>query len=688
MSRPWRKLLHSALFAPLVVTPAAAGDVVLVTLDTTRADYLGAWGRGDAATPTLDRLAASGTRFERAITPSPLTLPAHASLMTGLIPPAHGVEDNGLRALPPDLPTLAMALRELGYATAAVVASAVLDHRFGLDRGFDHYDDQLTAELKGEYGYPERDAEAVTDAALSWAKSHDGGRPYFLWVHYYDPHSPYVRHAGAGESAEERYAAEIAFVDRELGRLLDSLPGAAEDRLVVVVGDHGEMLGEHGERAHGLLLYRASLEVPLIVSGPGVGARVVRETVGAAEVASSIVELAGGDSSAFGPGLPGLGAGSAAGSEVGKSTCCRPIYSEARLPATAYGWSPLLAVTDDRWRYVEAPRPELYDFVADPTESRNLVDERPELAAAMRGKLGEFATEVDPGAPAVEDGDLGEQLRALGYLSGMTGEETGTIDPKDAIAWLDEFEEAKRLLSQGALFRARAALDELVRRNPDNVPFLMRAADAQFATERVGRGLELLERALEINPDLDLLHLRMANARLMLRQWDAAEAAYRRALDRNPRLADAWLGLAQLAGMRGDTAEETRRLREAVESGTLSAGIFARLGQLALATGDLAAADRHLGRANGLVSTLAPAWWSWGLVAQRQGQPDLALERFGRALELNPADASARVYVGRFLLGLDRVEEARAMLESAVRVGGDSAAGREARRLLERPDRS
>ena len=315
--------------------PAAPPSVVLLTLDTTRSDHLGAYGAEGANTPVLDDLATRGVRYARAIAPSPLTLPAHASLLTGLDPPEHGVRDNGVAVLPADLPTLATTLSQRGYATGAFVASRVLDRRFGLDRGFDVYGDRMTAELIGQYGYPERDAGAVTGAALAWTSQLPAGKPYFLWVHYYDPHAPYQPPGMRTGSEHDRYAAEIAYVDREIGRLLANLP--AGERLVAAVGDHGEMLGEHGESGHGIFLYRAALEVPMILAGPGIPAgTVVEETVATRRLAPTLLRLLGDKAALPGPGLPGLGTKSSR----------QPVYSEARMPASAYGWAALQAVTD------------------------------------------------------------------------------------------------------------------------------------------------------------------------------------------------------------------------------------------------------------------------------------------------------------------------------------------------------
>ena len=612
-------------------------DVVLVTLDTTRADRIGCYGDDSATTPTLDGLAAVGVRFARALTATPLTLPAHATLMTGRVPPRHGLHDNGLAALPESMPTLAQALLKAGYQTGAFVASAVLDHRFGLDRGFETYDDALVAEHVGEYGYPERDARAVTDAALDWVAGLAGDSPFFLWVHYYDPHSPYLDHGARGGTADgsvgtdSRYGSEIAFVDGQLGRLLAALPGKAEQRVVAVVGDHGEMLGEHGERAHGLLLYRASLEVPLILAGPGTGAgRVVQNPVATRGLGASLLRLVGLSSSAqLGAPLPGLFAPAVEPVE--------PIYSESWLPATAYGWSVMLAVTDERWRYVQSPRPELFDFLADPGETMNLIEREPRRAERMRELLAGFGAEpgTEPRPQPVDDAELDAQLRALGYLSGLSAGADDAIDAKDGIALLAEFEAAKKLFSRGEVWAARSRFDNLVRRNPSNVPFLMRAADSQFATGNVERGMALLDRALVINPGFDLLHLRLADARLRSGDVEGSASAYRRAVELNPRLASAWLGLAQLAAMEGDAVLERARLEEALDAGTVSAGIFTRYAQLAAAAGETARADQLLRRATELVPTLLPAWVSWAELAAKSGDWPAALVRYRRLIALD-----------------------------------------------------
>ncbi len=606
--------------------PAAPPSLVLLTLDTTRSDHLGAYGAAGARTPVLDGLAARGVRYARAISPSPLTLPAHASLLTGLDPPEHGVRDNGTAVLPAEVPTLASVLEERGYATGAFVASRVLDRRFGLDRGFEVYGDRMAAERLGQYGYPERDAEAVTSAALAWTSGLPAGKPYYLWVHYYDPHAPYQPPRGRHASERDAYAAEIAYVDREIGRLLAGLPPG--QRLVAAAGDHGEMLGEHGESGHGIFLYRAALEVPLIVAGPGVPAGlVVEETVATRRLASSLLRLLGAGDALPGPGLPGLG----------EESPPQPVYSEARMPASAYGWAALEAVTDEEWRLIAAPRPELYDVAADPAEAHNLLTEKRSVARRLRALLEGFEAgfERRRAAEPAPDPELDAQLRSLGYLSATPAAE-GTIDPKIGVKLLADFERARHLMAAGDAAGAAALLAELVAKNPGNVPFRSRLAAAQLATGQAEAAIASCRAAIDLNPRLDFLHRNFADVLFRLGRLEQARAEYRLAVELNPRFAAAWLRLAELAARGGNPAEERRLLLEAVAAGTASAAILSRLGQIEIAAGKPAAAETHLGQA----TELAPAWpLPWllrGQAAEAAGDSGAAAEHYRRVATLAP----------------------------------------------------
>lgn len=662
-------LLVASALAVAVVRPAPAGppSVVLLTLDTTRADALG------VRTPTLSALAARGTRWTGAVSPVPLTLPAHVSLLTGLAPPEHGIHDNGTAVLPKDVPTLASAFAARGYATAGFVASRVLDRRFGLDRGFQVYDDKAPAEQIGEYGYPERNARQMTDAALAWLAKRPAGKPFFLWVHYYDPHAPYSPPDSDPRSpAGQLYAGEVAYMDREIGRLLAAVPGGC---LIAAVGDHGESLGEHGERTHGVFIYHSTIHVPLIVAGPGVPkGKAVAEAAPTQRLAATLLRLAGG--SGLGEPLPGLG-----------STGGRPagtIYAESRFPLTAYGWSPLEAVFDGRWKLIVAPRPELYDLGADPGETRNLLNDRRDDARRLKTALQAAQRSFKPRKAEAADPELARSLQSLGYATGSGSKGKGTIDPKDGVPMLAEFIAAKETLQKGDARGAVAKLSDLVRRSPGNIPFLTNLAAAQLAAGDAEAAIATYRRAASENPKLDFLHENLADAYARLGRTEEARKEYELTLELNPRFAAAWWGLADLAQKAGRPAEVRRILTEAVQAGTESVSILVRLAEVEARAGDAAASERRFRQAVDLAPAWAPAWMVWGQLLENQGQLDLALERYLRAAEVAPGEPAPLLGAGRVLQKKGDRAGARRYFEQILGMAPGSPEAREARRLLER----
>jgi len=654
-------------FGPGLGSAPSGRSILLLTLDTTRADALGCYG-APRPTPALDGLAARGVRYSRALTAAPLTLPAHASLLTGLDPPEHGVLDNGTAVLETDVPTLATVLSGQGYATAAFVSSRILDRRFGLGRGFDAYDDRMAAERTGEYGYAERDAATVTSAALAWLKARPAAKPYFLWVHYYDPHAPYE---APGATPAERYAGEVAAMDREIGRLLASLPRQA---LVAAVGDHGESLGEHGEHGHGLFLYESVLHVPLLLAGPGVpSGRVHDGVVAARRLAPTLLRLLGAPAALSGSLLPGLGLPGAS----------EPVYSETRLPESAYGWSPLRALSEERWRLVEAPRPELYDVAADPAEAADRARLEPAELSRMRRQLESYASRLK-GRPSGREPDpaVAEAVRSLGYLSGASGKRAGTIDPKDGIALLAELDDAKALRASGRLDEAQKRLRDLCARSPGNVPFLNQLASVQLASGQWQAATATLRQALDLNPRSDFAHLHLADAYRRLGKLEDARRSYESALLLNPRLAAAWLALAEMANAGGRRDEEYDVLRRAAEAGTGSAALLTRLAQVESARGEVPAADGHLREATTLLPAFAPAWLEWGALAERGEHDADALGRYERAAAADATDPTPFLRLGRLHLRRRETAQARRDLEKAAAARPGSAEAREARRLL------
>ena len=376
-------------------------NLLLVTLDTVRADHLGCYGDREAVTPWLDRLAGEGLRFADAASTVPLTLPSHTSLLSGLLPPHHGLRNNGLGALPAGTATLATLLVAQGYRTGAFIGAFVLDHRFGLARGFEVYDDEIPRDPKAGVSLEaERPGSEVVDRALAWLE-HPAGedrRPFFLWVHLYDAHAPYVPPPAWGARHPGRpYDAEISAVDEQVGRLLTALDrrGLARTTVVAVAADHGEGLGEHGELTHGLLLYEPTLRVPLVLRAPGrLAPRVVRTPVSLVDLAPTLAGLLGRTFPAT-PDQPLDGRNLAPALLQGGEPAAGDLYAETRYPAI-FGWSPLAALRRRDLKYIASPSPELYDLRRDPRETANLMPRNPGPAQGFASRLARSRPERGP----------------------------------------------------------------------------------------------------------------------------------------------------------------------------------------------------------------------------------------------------------------------------------------------------
>ena len=428
--------------------PPSVERILLITIDTLRADHVGCYGAQNARTSQLDTVADRGVRFEVAISPAPLTLPAHASLMTGLDPPGHGVRHNGLHRLAEEIPTLSSQLRNAGYQTGAFVGAFVLDRRFGLARGFDVYDDAMNERSSPTVGYAERPADAVVDAAIAWLGQADAR--FFLWVHLYDPHAAYDPPAGFRAAfANDPYAGEIAFADAQLGRLLDAVRQRFGDagQLVVVTSDHGESLGEHGELSHSYSLYDATQRVPLLIAGEGWPAgRLIDTPVRLVDVAPTLLAAAGAAP------LPGIEGADLRPLLAGGASGVPSAYLETLATHLDFGWSALFGLRTADWKYVRAPRPELYDLRADGEELRDVASLHPERVAALDAELARRMSGARPTTPVTLGEAERERLRSLGYLQGdPQGAVTdlGGPDPKDEIGLLPQLARAEELADRG-----------------------------------------------------------------------------------------------------------------------------------------------------------------------------------------------------------------------------------------------
>ncbi|HEV7735045.1 MAG TPA: sulfatase-like hydrolase/transferase [Candidatus Binatia bacterium] len=505
-------------------------NVVLITLDTTRADRVGAMGHADARTPVLDALAARGVVFERAYASVPLTLPSHATMLTGLEPYRHHLHDNGRRALPADVPTVAERLATSGYDTAAFVAAFVLDSTFGLDRGFARYDDDIAPQrdpLRQEV--PRRRADEITDRALDWLRAPRRG-PFLLWVHYYDVHAP-RRPPPPYDAIPDAYDGALAYVDAEVGRLLDGVAQAAGERptLTIVTGDHGESLGEHDELTHGMLVYDATLHVPLVVAGPGFPAGTRSTALSAtADVAPTI--LAAGGAALFpeasGHPLQTKRTPAADDATVGYFECLGPAY---RL-----GWARLGGVRTPRWKLTAEPEPiELYDTRADPGEMVNRAADEPavvaELTAAWMRVRPAPDQEMQTPRPAAT---IEEQLAALGYLDVAPAAPAGAApDPRRFVAATQLIDAATTRAAEGAIGPAVAALEALATSPVVRPIVLSTLAQIHLATDhpadaaRVARALVELTGSAEARLTLARAQLESGQPTAALTTLDAAAAA-------------------------------------------------------------------------------------------------------------------------------------------------------------------
>jgi tetratricopeptide (TPR) repeat protein len=530
----------------------------------------------------------------------------------------------------------------------------------------------------------------MTDAALEWLKRRPGGhppagKPLFLWVHYYDPHEPYrALDADPKAGAAQLYAGEVAFMDREIGRLLAALPGGAERWLIAAVGDHGESLGEHGERNHGLFLYQATVHVPLILAGPGVPrGKAVEAVASTSRLAATLLRLAGTGQAAgpFGdglPGLPGLGRGA-----VG------PVYLASRYTLTAYGWSPLEGMFDGRFKLIVAPRPELYDLATDPGETRNLIDDQREPARRLKGALAvaRRSFKVHPADTAdTADPELARSLESLGYISGSGANGKGTLDPKDGIPLLAELAAAQELAQKGNPQAAVAELTKLVRRNPGTFQFLTALASAQLASGDGEAAIATYRRAAQENPRRDDSHRNLADAYARLSRQEEARKEYELALALNPRSAATWSGLADLTQKAGRPAEVRRLLNRAVDAGTRSVAILMRLAEVEARAGDGAAAERRFQQAAELAPDRLPAWMALGKIAESQGKLDRALQLYLKAAQADPRAPAPLLRAGHVLQRKGDGRGARQYLEKVIMIAPGSAEAREAREaVLSRP---
>jgi len=684
-------------------------NVLLVTFDTTRWDHVGyATGR-EGLTPTLDALAAEGTWFETCVTCQPNTLPAHTSIMTGLEPYHHGVRNNGTYIVPERVTTLAEVFQARGYATHAVVSAFVLDSQFGLDQGFDGYDDDLSGGPKQKmFMFKELKAAQTAAKGVAWLENgRPKDRPFFLWLHFFDPHADYEPPQDVAlQFPGDPYSGEIHYADRELGRVVATLraQGIFDNTLLVFTADHGDGLGEHGENTHGIFVYESTTRVPLLLRGPGVprGDK-VEQLVRSIDIAPTVAELTGLD-------LPSDIDGRSLRETWRGTAAPRRAYVETLVPRLNFGWAELRGLRSDATKAIDAPRPEVYDLAEDPHESTNLLaagEQVPEPAIPLVNSLRELEAS-DPFTRGEQqeadiDAETRDKLRALGYVWGTSTneEDTDRPDPKDRIGYWEAFQAAQQMIRNDQFEPALVAIRKLLAVDPNNVVAMGSLANVLVKTGEKDQALAAFRRMIELDPRRETAYLgaakvlsekhedeeatrlieavvamqpdnpegytAMGDLLLDRERYPEAERWFRKALEIDDHSSLAASGLGNCLNRAGRTQEAHAVLAAAYRRDPTSHALAYNLAVVSERLGDRQAAMRLYQEALRLEPDHSMSWNNLGSLLDKAGKRADAIRLIAKAHELDPDNVEATYTLGALLLLSGKAAQALPLLEEAHR---------------------
>ena len=636
---------------PSPATASARPNVIVITVDTLRADHLGCYGFAQARTPHIDRLAGEGVLVEHAVAPTPITLPSHTTIFTGLQPPAHGVRNNASFLVPDEALTLAERLKAEGYRTQAFISAMVLHRMYNLHQGFDGYDDDLWREEQGEvFLNRERSGARTTDLALGWldrATASSKGAPFFLWVHMFDPHAPYAPPEAEAKLAPTPYDGEIASVDKQIGRLVQSLrdKNLLDDTILVFTSDHGESLGDHGEATHAVFIYESTVHVPLIVRYPRKLPRgkTYSGAVRLVDIMPTILGLLGKEPSPTqGTDLSASLAGTAPPPALSQ-------YSESLHPELEYGMAPLFGIRVGDWTYIRAPRPELYDRANDSGETKNLLEPSDPAAASDAGaramkldhELTKTLGELDglalvPRAKPIDE-DTVEMLRALGYVAdpeakkGLEG-----MDPKDGVQVYAKLQDARQLLHDGDYAACTRLLAPLLGTMPKNVSALNTAAICESRNGNGKAAAEYYLRSLAADPRQHFALVELGRLQMADGHVDQARKSFTEALDVLPGSVEAMSLLGYLNLIHGSRDDARSWFDRAIAEDPTYAQSY-------IGYGDLYVTEQRYGEAKNAYAKAAEiqprsfhAWFNGGLCALRLGEIETAERYLIRAAEVDP----------------------------------------------------
>jgi len=640
------RLLAALWIAGLVPVPGLQGaakpqpNVVVITIDTLRADHLGCYGYKQIRTPNIDALAAESARFERAYTPVPVTLPAHSAIFTGTYPTLSGMHDFSGNKLSPTQPTLASVLKRQGYVTGAVIGSAVLDSRFGLNQGFDFYYDHFDFSRLQESNLEEmeRPGNVVADVALDWLGKNHASK-FYLWMHLYDPHYPYRPPAPYNEQYKDRpYDGEIAFADAQVGRLISFLKakGLYGNTLIVLSGDHGESLGEHGEKTHGFFIYNATLHVPVIVHLPGTtAAKAVPEPVSLTDLMPTVLQALNIEVPAQVQGRSLLTLLTAK-----KEEDARSLYAETFLPRLHFNWSELRSLETEKYQFIEAPKPELYDLATDPGEMHNLYADKKAVSGELQARLSALVRQYSADQELAEktglDPALMERLKSLGY-AGFSGGSNSTAadktlpDPKDRIQVYELISDAIAESQHGEYQDSTDKLTTALKTEPASVPVHYLLGLNYYRLREFAKAVEEFQRVLQLSPDYELATFQLGLAYARTGDFDQSIQMLKHALELDGTNFSAAYNLGAAYLKKEMIPEAAAAFRESITIDPEYAVGHRALGELLL----------------------------------YQGQPDESLAELRRAAELDPNDPRTHAALAKTLAAKGMSAEADVEMRKA-----------------------
>ena len=657
-----------------------AYNVILVTVDTLRADKVGCYGARDVQTPTMDLWASRGIRFERCISQTPLTLPSHTTIMTGTPPPYHGVRDNGGFVVPGELVTMAETFRQAGYRTAAFVSAYVLDSKWGLNQGFDTYFDKfdLSRFEKISLGEVQRPANEAVDEAIRWLDGNGGGK-FFAWIHLYDPHTPYEPPEPFKSAYPNRpYLGEVAFTDSQLGRLWEYLEThrLLDNLFLVFTSDHGESLGEHEERTHGFFVYQAGIHVPLVIVTPFSKLQGIHS--GAVVCLEDILPTV--------CAMTGLAAPAAVQGEDltplffhPETKTGRLAYSETYYPRFHYGWSELRSVQDGRFKLIVAPVPELYDLAVDPGEEKNLVylekkvfqDLSARAEALMQG-AGQNALQADMGKV---DEETREKLAALGYVgsfvdsSKLAGKKRA--NPKDKIGVFNSLSRAREAGLRGRPEEGIEMIQAILAEDPTITDAHFALGNLYYQQRRFREAIPAFRKALDLKPDDSFTVINIANSYQALGEYDAAERFVLDYIQKGFEDAQLLFLLGNLSVNRGDTDKAVGYFEQCLARNPQSASAHNSLAVIYLDRGDLDRAEEHLRVAMSINPRLTNVRYNMAQLLEKRGRPQEAMDNYLGEIQDSPKNYKALFNLSRLYRLAGREEDERQTLLRTVEADPD-----------------